>query len=167
MHDDSLKKKALELRLKGVSVKNISEELGVSKATLFRWLKEVADSNLVSETFVPRVSKPKTDFEEISKHEISSADEWYTQSFQRCAEIADTHRRLQAILSERLEELLREPELDVRRVGVLSSAIARHAQMEWRANGFDFLFYKTRRNLILDKIDHSLGYKEKCLNRSE
>jgi transposase-like protein len=166
MHDDSLKKRALELRIEGVSVKKIAEQLGVSKATLFRWIKEASDTEIILETVTKKVSKSEMNFEEVSKNEmnfeevskgeISSASAWYAQSFHRCAEIADTHRRLQAILSERLQELLAEPgELDVRRISVLSAAIVRHAEMEWRANGFDFLFYKTRRNLILDKIDNS------------
>ncbi|MBW4597614.1 MAG: helix-turn-helix domain containing protein [Brasilonema angustatum HA4187-MV1] len=156
MHRNDLKEKVLELYNKGVSVREIVKESGVSRATLFRWIKEneiVTVENEITSAETETVSKRQII---PAEKEVSSVDEWYAQSLQRCVEIAQSNRKLQDILTERLEALLLDSDdLNVKELTALSSAIARHCEIEWRARGFDFLFYKSRRNLLLENTNNN------------
>ncbi|MEC4816660.1 MAG: helix-turn-helix domain-containing protein [Scytonema sp. PMC 1069.18] len=138
MNKEELRKLALQLKASGQSVQEIIKDLGISKATLYRWINE--ESQKKNETpYKLTNSLNPTIKPDLEIFENPSTGDWFIEAIKYCDEIATQSRELRLLLHTLLKEHLEKESLNSRLISSLSTALERHTDIEWRARGLDFL----------------------------
>lgn len=141
MHKDDLRVLALQLRANGHSVQEIIKDLGISQATLYRWIKEDSDKSENPREKVVRLTNslnPKIQ-PDLEVFEPTTSSDWVSEALKYSNEIAIQNRELRLELHRLLKMHLEEESPNSRLIASLSAALERATDIEWRARGLDFL----------------------------